>query len=1001
MALPLFLAFILIGFICVIKQRSTVLVFNKGSLSSYIISTLQACVLALNIGSISRQFFRAFPQKYSDLIIGGLGFANQNKSADLNSIYLFVFSFISIFILILISYHHHHENIDLYNHTIKISIYGLIPAFFMMGQSIRTPNSKYLMWFASSLIILSLITNLTLTFLNKRKIIQPQDALSTGIKLMLIPLFLGLSEIGIKMFVTRSGVSYYKFGIATVLFVVIYSSLIFFSHRSKRIFSRINLGVFIGQLGVPFLFFTLFTPPVKLVNGTTSLFDFKPALLIIIVGLILISLIDISIRFRREEKNDDSFLHLVSPWTLAAILVLLQSHLIQWPGIAADEYHWGEFYNPWWLLDQFNYLPFIDFQPARGLVNYIPGIFSWLFYDNSFAAQSLVFNQFTALYVLIAFFAFRPVVGDFIAFLMVGSLSSFTGEPSGGLIIAVASLAIMYKMVSKRIVLLAFWAWVGLSFFSSLLYVAEGSMFVLGTIPFAVWLLYKSYQQSRKYLLISLSMFSALAILLVLTTNIDNILLGVVRYLVEQAGVNEVAHGIAWELPSYDITQAVTSGYFWQIVRFSWILLIIPISAILMGKQFNRQNRENLFILIALLIISIILIPRAAGRIDPVAFSRPGLTSIGLVICGLPLVIQPNTRKSSPRVILPLFYALVFGLLGNQDAQLINAWGFPQQILQEPVNTVDGSTLGFSTLGTDILIDQNQLERQLDIKTVLDQLIGSDESFFDATNHSADYGIQGRPSPVTDLAPYNVPSSVQQKRIVEQLDANKVPVALIQAENILHDGGTLSLRNFIIYEYLLNNYYPFADDFGRIWMIRAGQEDRLYGTNYQIGNQTEQIELLTQSFWQLDLAGIPSSWGKSIEGLRNNLADPRNVLSESHVTEYEGLELLTDGSWKIVGLDSYLVFNLPEGLKGDLLYLEFNDKINGGNFQIYWTDYNDRNFDEKRSFKFSGSSDKYLIPVSTAPAWAKSDNIPYLRIAFPNGNSVDIHLEKVYFYSRK
>jgi len=1001
MALPLLLVFVLLCAVWLVKKTKTIPSSSNLSNYSYIISALQAFILSIFIGVSSWEIFHFFPQKYSDFVSGGLGFANQNKSAELNSIYISVFSFAILFILILCSYRLLPINKDFYNSTLKISIYGLTPSFLMLGQSIRTPNSKYLLLFASLLIVLSILINLTLVFLNKKNLINSTAAHNIGIKLMLIPLFLGLSEIGIKMLLTRTGFIPYKFGTLSVVLGLIYITVTIIGRRSNDTISRINLGLFLGQLGVPLLFFTLFTPSAKLTNGTTNIFAYKPALLVLIVGLLIISVIDISRRNKQGERQSNTIVQIISPWTLVAILVLIQSHPVQWPGIAADEYHWGEFYNPWWLLEKYQYIPFVDYQPARGLVNYIPGLLSWMFYDNTFASQSLVFNHFSALYVFVAFFAFRPVVGDFLAFLMVGSLAYFTGEPTGGLIITVASLAIMHKLISGKKYLRTFWAWVGLSFFSSLYYVAEGSMFVLGTLPLAIWLLFMSFHQSKKQLLISLGFFSLAAVISIWITNIELILAGVVRYLVEQAGINEVAHGTAWNIPPNDIAQAVTSGYFWQIARFSWLLLIVPTSIFLIRKQFNNQNRENLFTLIALFIISIVIIPRAAGRIDPVAFSRPGLTSIGLVICGLPLVILPNIRKSSLLPILPLIFAIIFGLLGNQEAQLRNTWIIPQQILQEPNDTVDGSALGLPTIGTGILIDQDQLKRHLEIKTVLEQILGPNETYFDATNHSADYGIQGRPSPVTDLAPYNVPSTDQQKRIVEQLDANNVPLALIQAENILHDGGTLSLRNFIIYEYLLNNYYPFMDEFGRIWMVRIGQENRLIGTNYRIGGKTEQINLLTQAFWQIDLASIPSSWGKSMGSLVGNLTDPHNLLSESQVIDHNGVALLDNGMWNILGSDSFLVFNLPQDLDGDLLYLEFSHEISDGYFQIYWADEHNSNFEEERSFKFSGSSDKYLVPVSAAPSWTKSDFVTKIRVAFPNGTSNDIQLVKVYLYSRK
>ncbi len=1000
MAFPLLLIILLLSVIWLLYKKPTFSNLSTLSTLYYIVSAFQAFILSLQVGYSAHLIFQAFPQKYPDLIVGGLGFLDHNKSAELNAIYLAIFFFAILFFLILSSYGSSSDNKDYRAGILKIAIYGLIPAFLMFGQSLRMSSTKYLLLLAYSLVTLSVFTILILKYLFNHKYIKPEDTLNTGIKLILIPVFLGLSEFGLNTFLTRTGLFDYKFGVLTLIFGLIYLVFSIIKRRTADFISWLNFGVFIGQLSIPFLFFTLFTPPIRLTDGTLTLFSSQPVLLIIILCLLLISIIDITKRYKKEEKRSDSTLHIISPWALVAVLILLQARPIQWPGIALDEYHWGEMYSPWWLLEKFNYLPFVDFNPARGLVNYVPGFLTWSFYDNTFASQNLIYNQFTALYVFFAFFAFRIVVGDFIAFLMVSSLSNFTGAPTGGLIITVASLAIIYKSILGKNYVKSFWIWVGLSIFSSLFYIAEGTLFVIGTLPLALWLLYKSFNQNKKQFLISVGVFSLAATIVILATNIGKILLGAVRYLIEQASINEVAHGIALKFPLSDINQAVTSGYLWQIIRFSWILLIIPIFILLIRNQLTNNKIENQFILIALLISSIYIIPRAAGRIDPVAFSRPALTSIGLIICGLPLVTLTNIRKSSLLLVFPLLFSFIFGLLGNQESQLQNARKIPGQIIAEPPNTVNGASLGFPAIGNAITIDQNQLKRQIELKTVLDQILDPNETFFDATNHSVDYGFQGRPSPVSDIAPYNAPSPVQQKRIVEQLEEKQVPVALIQAENILHDGGSLSLRNYTICAYLLKEYIPFVDDFGRIWMVRSGQEDRLRGTNYRVGNEMEQIELLSQAFWQKNLAGIPSAWGNSISSLSDELSDGQNVFSKAKILETNDLELVYKESWQVVGENASISFELPQSVDGDLLFIEFNHEVKNGNFQIFWTDENNPNFDEENSFIFSGLSGKYLIPLSAAPSWAKSNHITMIRIDFPGGTANDIRLEKVYLYKR-
>ena len=993
--------FALIFLIWIVREKKVITHTPKINGQILIITTIQSLILSIQLGVFSWRLFQKVPQKYSELIIGGLGFTNQNKSAELNALSVTIFAFVIIFVFIIVLNDKFPENQTFRNQTKMIAIYGFIPAFIMLGQSLRIPNTNYLLLYSSGMVALTLIVIFILQILYKKNQIQIEEITNVGIKLMLIPLFLVTSELGISLFMTRLGIASYKYGGLT-LFMGLAFVIILLLRKGKHVIKEnINLGHFISQLGVPFLYSIIFAPPAILKDGSSNIISYKPVLLIVFISLLIVSIIDICKRFVRGNKQIlNNIITIVSPWALSAILVFLQSYYIGWPAISPDEYHASEFYSPWWLLNQLGYIPYVDFEPARGLVNYVPGLLAWLFFDNTFAAQSLVTNQFAALYVFMCFFAFRSIVGDFISFLMVGSLFAFIGLPTGGIVIVIASLVILYKSIITSNYINSLWIWLGLSVFSSLLYIAEGSLFVIATSPVAFWLVYKSYRSFKKELGLSIGVLSLATLALLLTTKIGGIFISAGRYLIEQSGVNNLAHGVAWQYPVTDINQMVTSGYFWQIIRFSWILLIIPIVVILIGKPFRNHSKHNQIFLFSLFIICIMLIPKAAGRIDAVAFSRPGQTSVGLIICGLPLVLIPNIKKPSTKALLPLCLALLFGLLGNQEQQLKNVTILPQQSAYEPDFLIDGNGYGFPNLGTNVSIDQVQLQRQLEIKTVLDQILEPQETFYDATNHSLDYGIQGRASPVTVLAPYNIPAESQQRRIVEQLQEKQIPLLLIDAENIYHDGGTLSLRNYIIYDYIVKKFLPFSDEYGRIWMIRHGQEYRLNDTNYNIGVDEDQLILLTKAFWKKDLMGIPSAWGNSISSLSNSISNPRNILHDGRISKIYDVRILDNGNWEITGPDPSISISLPRGLSGDLLYLEFDRAIHQGDFQIFWTTDENPEFSEDQSLVFAATSSKYLIPISSAPSWKQNESAKIIRIDLPDDFTGIFAVQKLIIYDR-
>ena len=61
--------------------------------------------------------------------------------------------------------------------------------------------------------------------------------------------------------------------------------------------------------------------------------------------------------------------------------------------------------------------------------------------------------------------------------------------------------------------------------------------------------------------------------------------------------------------------------------------------------------------------------------------------------------------------------------------------------------------------------------------------------------------------PLAVTAPYNLVSLKQQKRAVENL-SEPPKIALLQADNITHDGGGLALRNPYLYRFVIENYMP-------------------------------------------------------------------------------------------------------------------------------------------------------------------------------------------------
>ncbi|MCP4143307.1 MAG: hypothetical protein GY755_23965 [Chloroflexi bacterium] len=995
---------LLVGFLWWGGKKELLPQSSKFDLTTWFLAIAQSLILSLSFGFFIWTKTENIPQQYSDFISGNIGFSVQNKTSDLYALYATVIAFTVFFIIILKLYDKVFDNKIFSQGAVKLSLYSLVPFAILVGQSLRMSKTIKLLALSLFFISLSLAIIFILHFLYKKEYLQQDKVFIIGSKIILGIIFLGLSEVGFSVFLSRLGFFPYTIGLFSFLIVVSYAIILITHKKKNKEYKRkIDLGVAFSQLGIPLLFFILASPPVLLKNGVQTFFPYNPILYIFLYCLSLISLVSIYKNFkvgqRAEKRNSLS----VSPWMLIAILVYIQSSRVGWPSISLDEYHSGEFYLPWWLFQHFDYLPFLDYQPARGLVNYIPGFLSQLFYDGTFSGQSMVQNHFVTLYLFLAFFSLRLIAGDFLAFLSVFSLFSFAGSSAGGPIVAISSLVILFASVSKnsdRDFIKSLWLWVGLSFFVVFFMVAEGGVFVLGTLPLGVYILFKVYHYSKKKLLIFFGIIIFVGGILALTTDTTHIIISLIRYLIEQSGVNDVAHGIIWQYPSSSINTSVTSGYLWQFVRFSWLLLIIPIVVLLSKKGDNLWRKKDVFFLIALFIMSILIIPRAAGRIDATTYSRPGEISIGFILCGLPLVALHFVKNHIHKAKIVLGIALIFGLIGNQEVTLSRALRLHQYVADEPSSIVSGSTHKLENIGEEVVMDNDQLLRQTNIKGVLDGILLHQETYYDVTNHNADYGFQGKPNPVVDTAFYNAPTEQQQLRTIEELQTKSIHLALVDSNNILHDGGPLSLRSFWVYRFLLNSYTPFIDHNGYTWMILKSKTNRATSSGFHLGSKNEEVDLLSDIFWQKDLAGLPASWGQSIKHLDQKTENPVNLLVTGKILDTHNMTQDSNNEWNVIGKNHYIILEIPAGAKGDMLYLETDRNIEKHSYQVFWINDIVPTFAEENSFVFEANGTQFMVPLSAAPSWELSEMVTQIKINLPKNFSGKIHFNKIILYDR-
>jgi hypothetical protein len=322
------------------------------------------------------------------------------------------------------------------------------------------------------------------------------------------------------------------------------------------------------------------------------------------------------------------------------------------------------------------------------------------------------------------------------------------------------------------------------------------------------------------------------------------------------------------------------------------------------------------------------------------------------------------------------------------------------RVISEPADATQGAATGLANLSASLLMNPEQLQRQLRLKMVLDQVLAPDEPYFDATNHQADYGYQGRPIPVKYTSPYNMPSEIQQQKIVRQLEEKQVALALVQSNNLYHDGGTLPLRNYWVYRYLLENFVPFNDPTGDVWMVRQDQARRASERGYALSTGSSSLQNLNSAFWQKDLKNLPAAWGASFPSLSGLLTRPVDLLGGEPFAGLHNVSCSPSPTCDATGPDPFVVVQIPEGAKGDFLWIELDREVPGQFLQLFWTNEWVPDFSEEHSFVFSASGSRFLAPVSAAPSWLLAQSPRLLRIDFPEGFQGRVTIKSLVLYDR-
>lgn len=735
----------------------------------------------------------------------------------------------------------------------------------------------------------------------------------------------------------------------------------------------------IGQITLPLLYLVLF-PAVLLPTGAEpTRYDTTIWLKLLIFALIFGAMFDV-VRRAGKHSSHTTLARLLSPLALFALLTVLKFGNTILPYISPDDYHFGES-----LLGSWTYLhgaiPYRDYIPAHGLIDDdLHHLMSYALFDGSAASVAEAGRTASTLLALAAFisiYLFSESIGlAFVATLFLG------GRPTYFFLTPFLCLWLSARLRSKPTLWLG--AWILTAPLAILGTPPQGILLVVASIPIAAHAIVQlwHYHEARTWtpLIASAAILLAFAIFSPLVP----MLYGAVRYVSDNAPINQTAYGILW---AHSWTDGQRSTFVFELIRMSWMATPIACLALIYSNAKNLYKREGICLpaIVVLAFVSL-LIPYSMGRIDSGSISRAGLTAIFAWAVLLPIaawhLVGPQTR-----IVLILAIACMGTML---DSVQVSSQSFVAAAsgVAPTLPLRDGRSAGLPNVGT-AYVEIEHWNRLVKLNAVLNRHLAPGEPYLDLTSRNAQYFYLNRRPVLRVTAPYNLVAVGEQRRAVKLLSKHLPSIALLEGANIVHDGGGLGLRNPYLYRFVMNNYSPQLEDGFIIGLSKTGIKAGpvLVATVAQQAPTETRAALLQKAFSNYDLLKLPVAWGRSETTLHERMVRVASLDGRSSGTQELSSE---DGTLTVDSSHPFANFNLSDldlaGRDAGLLRFDFacTDMQTEPRIQVFWWGDGQSGPFGASSVMFTAADGALIVPLDASARWLMLARVNGIRLGLAN-----------------